>query len=462
MTLAPLQPADALDDANLARAAASGDRLAFTAIYDRYADRLHDFCAGMLRDRDAAADCVQDVFVIAANKLPQLEDPDRLRAWLYAIARHEALACLKWRRRERPSDELPDIVSGDPDLATIAARHELADLIDEAFGGLSDRDRTVYELAYRHGLDGQELADALGVSHTNARTLLARVRDGIERSLGALLVCRRAKFDPAACSGLWELLEAWDGKFTVLMRKRVARHIDDCGLCESDRRRMVSPAALLGATPVMLPAPAWLRGEVLSEATAALPSPGATTDVRPWWPPRDTSVAGKPAPAGLSPTQKRHARAALMAALALLAIGGAAQLSISDEPVGSHGTSIAPSTTTSAQTFSIAQLPSSASSVPTVTSAPPVVTTTFVPAPSAVQVAPAPVITTTSRAPAQVSTPRTTVQNSFEPSRSTPTAARPVTRTSQPTTATTVPGSMTVSPIPGTPPVVEPPSDPIE
>src|SRR6185312_2389270 len=242
MTLASLEPADALDDAKLAKAAARGDRRAFTAIYDRYADRLHDFCAGMLRDRDAAADCVQDVFVIAATKLAALEDPDRLRAWLYAIARHEALACLKKRRRERPSDELPDIVSADPDLATIVARHELADLIEEAFGGLCDRDRTVYELAYRHGLDGQELADALGVSHTNARTLLGRVRDGIERSLGALLVCRRAKFEPAACPGLWELLDAWDGVFTVLMRKRVARHIDDCAACESERRRMVNPA----------------------------------------------------------------------------------------------------------------------------------------------------------------------------------------------------------------------------
>ena len=61
MTITPLEPADALDDSELALAAARGDRLAFTAIYDRYADRLHDFCAGMLRDRDAAADCVQGV-----------------------------------------------------------------------------------------------------------------------------------------------------------------------------------------------------------------------------------------------------------------------------------------------------------------------------------------------------------------------------------------------------------------
>ncbi|MBB5162087.1 RNA polymerase sigma factor [Mycobacterium sp. AZCC_0083] len=98
MTIAPFEPADALDDAELAVAAAGGNQLAFSAIYDRYADRLYDFCVGMLRDGDAAADCAQDVFVTAAAKLVQLQDPNRLRAWLYAIARHEALARIRDRR----------------------------------------------------------------------------------------------------------------------------------------------------------------------------------------------------------------------------------------------------------------------------------------------------------------------------------------------------------------------------
>jgi hypothetical protein len=92
MTIAPVEPADAVDDAELAVAAAGGNQLAFSAIYDRYADRLYDFCVGMLGDGDAAADCVQDVFVTAATKLVQLHDPNRLRSWPYAIARHEALA----------------------------------------------------------------------------------------------------------------------------------------------------------------------------------------------------------------------------------------------------------------------------------------------------------------------------------------------------------------------------------
>jgi hypothetical protein len=50
---------DIVSDAELACAAGAGDRVAFAGIYDRYADRLHDFCVGMVRDRDAAADCVQ-------------------------------------------------------------------------------------------------------------------------------------------------------------------------------------------------------------------------------------------------------------------------------------------------------------------------------------------------------------------------------------------------------------------
>jgi RNA polymerase sigma factor (sigma-70 family) len=194
-------------DAELAVAASAGDRGAFAGIYDRYASRLHDFCVGMVRDRDAAADCVQDVFCTAATTLPQLREPDKLRPWLYAIARNEALRRIRQRRREQPSDELPDTSSREAGPDTLAARSELADLISEAAGGLSDRDRSVLELAYRHGLDGPELAEALGVSPTNAKTMVHRLRATIERSLGALLIARRARAT-AGCRELAAILMA--------------------------------------------------------------------------------------------------------------------------------------------------------------------------------------------------------------------------------------------------------------
>jgi RNA polymerase sigma factor (sigma-70 family) len=278
---------DIVSDAELARAAAAGDRAAFAGIYDRYGDRLHDFCVGMVRDRDAAADCVQDVFCTVAVQLPKLRDPDKLRPWLYAIARNEALRCIRQRRREEVVGELPETATGDAGPDTLAARSELAALIAEAAGGLSDRDRSVLELAYRHGLDGPELAEALGVSAGNATRMVSRLRETIERSLGALLVARRAQRNPQGCAELGAILAAWDGQFSVLLRKRIVRHIDACPTCEENRRELVNPAALLGA-PMLIPAPWWLRGHTLSRiqltaadaamsssATAAVPGRGA-------------------------------------------------------------------------------------------------------------------------------------------------------------------------------------------
>jgi RNA polymerase sigma factor (sigma-70 family) len=233
-----------VSQAELAGAAAAGDRAAFAAIYHRYADQLHDYCVGLVRDHHAAADCVHDVFCTAAVELPKLRDPDKLRSWLFAIARNAALRTLRERRREPARDELPDKASTGPGPFTLAAQNELAQLVAQAAGGLSDRDRAVLELAYRHGLTGPDLAEALGVSHASGKKLVKRLRDTIERSLGALLVARRASQN--GCRELAAILSDWDGQFTVLMRKRIARHVESCPPCDAHRRSLVNSVAMLG------------------------------------------------------------------------------------------------------------------------------------------------------------------------------------------------------------------------
>src|SRR4029450_10948238 len=108
MDARPRRP-DARGDAQLARAATAGDRGAFAAIYDRYADRLHDFCWSVLRDREEAADATQDAFLVAAERLGQLRHPERLRPWLYAVARSQALRRARARSRVAPEEEMTDL-----------------------------------------------------------------------------------------------------------------------------------------------------------------------------------------------------------------------------------------------------------------------------------------------------------------------------------------------------------------
>jgi RNA polymerase sigma factor (sigma-70 family) len=252
-------------DAELVGAAAAGDRAAFAEIYDRYANRLYDFCIGIVGDRDAA-DCVQEAFYHAAVDLPKLRDPDKLRPWLYAIARHQTFRTLRARQRETASDDLPD----EPDSAVgpdaLAARNELAALVTQAEGGLSLRDREVLDLAYRHGLTNAEIAETLGVSGASAKKMVQRLRDTVAQSLGALLVARQVTAGRNRCPDLSTVVTGWDGQFTILVRKRISRHIASCANCDEDRDRLVNPTALLGAAPVLVPAPEWLRQQTLSNA----------------------------------------------------------------------------------------------------------------------------------------------------------------------------------------------------
>jgi RNA polymerase sigma factor (sigma-70 family) len=259
---------DVAGDAELVGAAVAGDRAAFAGIYDRYADRLHDFCAGMVGSHDAA-DCVQEAFCMAAVDLPSLRDPVKLRPWLYSIARHQALRTLRARQRETIYDEMPDSPSTDAGPDALAARNELATLVTEAEGGLTDRDREVLDLAYRHGLTGVELAQALGVSNEAAKKMVQRLRDTVARSLGALLIARQARSGQHRCAELATVVAGWDGQFTILVRKRISRHIESCPNCDEHRGRLVNPKALLGASPVFLPAPDWLRAHTLTRMQAA-------------------------------------------------------------------------------------------------------------------------------------------------------------------------------------------------
>ncbi len=95
--------------------------------------------------------------------------------------------------------------------------------------------------------------------------MVSRLRDTTETSLGALLVARRAQQAAKRCAELGAILANWDGRFSVLMRKRITRHIESCSTCDEERRRLVNPVALLGAAPVFIPAPAWLRDRTLGQ-----------------------------------------------------------------------------------------------------------------------------------------------------------------------------------------------------
>jgi RNA polymerase sigma factor (sigma-70 family) len=246
-------------DREIVAAIVAGDPAGLAAAYDSYAAALHAYCRSLLAEPADAADAVQDTFVIAAAKVGDLRDPDRLRPWLYAVARNECHRRLRGRARFAPLDEADDVSATQTDASQGAGEAELRELVGAALAGLNPSDREVIELNLRHEVEGRDLADALGVPLNQAHALASRARGQLERSLGALLVARTGR---EACAELAALLSGWDGTLTILLRKRVGRHIENCSICGERKRRALSPAALFSVLP-LVGLPPGLRHQVL-------------------------------------------------------------------------------------------------------------------------------------------------------------------------------------------------------
>jgi RNA polymerase sigma factor (sigma-70 family) len=237
-----------MQDREVVAAIVAGDPEGIGEAYDRYALSLYSYCRSLLHEPADAADAVQDTFLIATSKLGGLRDPGKLRSWLYAVARNECYRRLRADEATSALDEAGDMTAEAVDVASAIEQTEVHQFVRDAIAGLNPSERDVLELSLVQGLDSDELADALGVSRNHAHALLSRARSQLERSLGALLVARTGR---EACAALDALLAGWDGQLTVLMRKRVSRHIDQCEICGELKRRELSPALFAGALPLV-------------------------------------------------------------------------------------------------------------------------------------------------------------------------------------------------------------------
>ena len=243
----------------------AGDSRGLAEAYDRYAAPLYSYCRSQLHEPAEAAEAVQDTFVIAATRLKVLRNPDRLRPWLYAVARNEC------RHRIRETTPAPEAARETADPGGDAGSTELHALVRAAIGGVNRGEQEALEL---HGLDSSEVGDVLGVSRNHAHALLSRARDQLKASLGVLLVARTGRQD---CPALSELLADWDGRLTVPRRKLVSRHIEQCPVCTVRMRREMRAVMLPGVTPVAALAleaseiPGGIKHRVLGLATADAP-----------------------------------------------------------------------------------------------------------------------------------------------------------------------------------------------
>jgi RNA polymerase sigma-70 factor (ECF subfamily) len=176
---------------------AKGDHAALARAYDQMGPIVFSLAVRMLRDRPAAEDVTQDIFVQvwrqAANYDTSRGSPE---AWIMMIARTRILDRLRSRSAgivlKPVGDNLPDAPDGEDWPDDLAISRENAVNVRQALAELPHDQKHAIELAFFDGLTHVEISEKLnvplGTIKTRIRLGLIKIRDSLGELMGEALV----------------------------------------------------------------------------------------------------------------------------------------------------------------------------------------------------------------------------------------------------------------------------------
>ena len=157
-----------------------GDGEAVTELIRRFRPWALDFATAIVDDRDLAEDAVQEAFIVAIQRLPDLREPNAFPGWFRQIIRTQA-GRISRSRRELPA-EWNDVVStSEPTPHERLQDDELRAVVRQALSSLPGAGRDTAELFYLEEMSCASISDRLGVPEGTVKRRLydarARLRD---------------------------------------------------------------------------------------------------------------------------------------------------------------------------------------------------------------------------------------------------------------------------------------------
>ena len=159
-------------DAELLNAHIAGDRYAFEELFYRHERQLYRLALITSRNRDDAADALQDAMLSAHRNARSFRHGSAVSSWLYRIVVNACLDRLR-RNKSHPTTALPDDVClvGDP-----TPRVDTAIVVERALMRLPVEQRAAVVAVDMQGYSVAETARMLGIAEGTVKSRCSRAR----------------------------------------------------------------------------------------------------------------------------------------------------------------------------------------------------------------------------------------------------------------------------------------------
>ena len=184
-------PGSLTDEELAAQAAREGsDGAAFTALMDRYREKVWRVCWRLMGSEHDAEDAAQEVFVRLFFERGKFAGRSTYSTWLHGVAIRTCLMLRRSRSRRRRREDATDdvLIQAQPDAkpeaaaAAIDASHDIRKLLE----GLDEEDRALVLMRFAENHDYEELAEMFGTTSGACRMRISRIREKLAAKAGRL------------------------------------------------------------------------------------------------------------------------------------------------------------------------------------------------------------------------------------------------------------------------------------
>jgi RNA polymerase sigma-70 factor (ECF subfamily) len=166
----------------------NGDRDAFDTIFRRWYPPLVRVAEGMLHDRAAAEEIVQDVMFGLWQHRSRFSTQGSPQGYLFRATRNRALNYLRHQKVRRASEPRLMLESAAaPSAETQLEEDQIDAAVRQAVATLPERCREVFELSRMHGLKYAEIAQALDISVKTVETQMGKALRVLRERLAGFL-----------------------------------------------------------------------------------------------------------------------------------------------------------------------------------------------------------------------------------------------------------------------------------
>ncbi|MBB5351911.1 RNA polymerase sigma-70 factor (ECF subfamily) [Haloferula luteola] len=155
----------------------------FEELVDAHYEALFRFALSLSKNRETAADLVQQTFCIWAQKGDQLRDRSKAKTWLFTTLHREFLSLARRRRRYADGELTEEIIE-----RTGAEEDDSERQIDgqralELLGELDETFRGPITLFYLQQHSYKEIAEILGIPIGTVMSRISRAKDMLKRRM---------------------------------------------------------------------------------------------------------------------------------------------------------------------------------------------------------------------------------------------------------------------------------------